>query len=233
MSHGGSGVEYSGSIRNYDGSPITSFKDILEFAFGDECMVQGHDNAAGLYFFDLTPDEFAHRFSKALFSSYWDTVEDVSPVAIGEKEYSVDFEMDADDVDAGFVSRMTFFDHYSGYGFAPVTVLIHGIHVSAEGFKTMGKNSLSWKISGDDVEYVKFKISDNDQLLKEMDDIDFGFTSDKVVSIDAICTFGINVYKGVAFPQCVVKDYDLFIYEIDNFNDEGFDEDDLDLDLGI
>ena len=35
--------------------------------------------------------------------------------AIGEKIYTVDFEIDADNVDAGFVSRMTFFDHYPPY----------------------------------------------------------------------------------------------------------------------
>lgn len=233
MSSSGGGLEYSGSIRNYDGSPISSFKDVLEFAFGDNCMVQGHDNAAGIYFFDLTPDEFELTFSKALFSSYWDTIEDVSATAIGEREYNVDFEIDADDVDAGFVQRMSYFDHYSGYGFAPVTVLIHGIHVDVENFKTMGKNSLSWKICGDGVEYVKFKIQEDDPLLKEMDDIDFGFTTDKVAYIDAICTFGINVYKGVAYPQCVVKDYDLTTYRINNFNDEGFDDDDCDLDLDL
>ena len=232
LSHDGSGTEYSGSIRNYDGSPITSFKDVLEFAFGDECMVQGHDNAAGLYFFDLTPDEFAHRFSKALFSSYWDTVEDVSTVAIGDKEYNVDFEIDADDVDTGFVSRMTFFDHYSGYGFAPVTVLIHNIPVDAENFKTMGKNSLSWKICGDGVDYVKFKIPEDDVLLRAMDDLDFGCTMypEEGKLIDAICTFGINIYKGVAYPQCIVKDYEIVGEYVKEYED---DDCDLDLDLGI
>ena len=225
-------TKYSGSIRNYDGSPITSFKAVLEFAFDEKCNVQGHDNAAGLIFDGLSPDEFANQFSKALFSSYWDTVEDVSSVAIGEKEYVVDFEIDADDVDAGFVSRMTFFDHYSGYGFAPVTVLIRNIPVDAENFKTIGKNSLSWKVSCDGVEYVKFKIPEDDILLRSMDDLDFGYTSypEEGKLIDAICTFGINIYKGVAYPQCVVKDYEIVGEYVKEYED---DDCELDLDLGI
>ena len=200
ISQDGGGLEYSGSIRNYDGSPITSFKAVLEFAFEDKCNVQGHDNAAGVLFNDLSPDEFADQFSKALFSSYWDTVEDVSPVAIGEKEYNVDFEIDSNDVDVGFIQNMTFFDHYSGYGFAPVTALVCNIPVDIENFKTMGKNSLSWKISVDGVDFVKFKIDRTDHLLQLLDDLDLGCTtySEKGYLVDAICTFSMNVYKGVA-----------------------------------
>ena len=93
----------------------------------------------------------------------------------------------------------------------------------------MGKNSLSWKICGDGVDYVKFKIPENDALLKEIDEIDFGFTTDKIVCIDVICTFGINVYKGVAYPQAVVKDYE--IREVKKV--ESSDDDDWDLDLEI
>lgn len=224
-----SGYKYSGSIRNYDGSPITSFKNVLQIAFGVECMVSGHDNAAGIYFFDISPDEFEKRFSKVLFEAYYDAVDDISTTPIGEKEYSVDFEIDANEVDVGFVQRMAFFDHYSGYGFAPVTVLIHGIQVDAENFKTMGKNSLSWKICGDGVDYVKFKIQKDDVLLKEVDDIDFGFTTDKVIYIDAICTFGINVYKGEAHAQAIIKDYELIgIKEKEKNETEDWD---LDLDF--
>ena len=234
MSQDGGWLEYSGSIRNYDGSPIVSLKSIIEAALNDKCTISGHNNAAGIIFRDTTPDCFAECFSSAYNitkglvdffadNGYKPDVE-MPDVTIGEKVYNVDFEIDADDVDTGFVSRMTFFDHYSGYGFAPVTVLIHNIPVDAENFKTMGKNSLSWKISGDGVDYVKFKIPEDDALLKEMDDLDFGYTSDNVVSIDAVCTFGINVYKDVAYPQCIVKDYDLITYEIQNSTDE----DDLD-----
>jgi single-stranded-DNA-specific exonuclease len=223
---------FSGSIRNYDGSPIESIKDLLSCVFQKDGFFQGHDNAMGGSVLSPAPNDNAGFFADLIEGYIHKNIvfaDGLQNTAIGEKVYNVDFEIDADDVDAGFVSRMTFFDHYSGYGFAPVTALIHGIHVDAENFKTMGKNSLSWKICGDGVDYVKFKIQEDDPLLKEMDDIDFEFTTDKVAYIDAICTFGINVYKGVAYPQAVVKDYTLTTYNINNPSDD----DDWDLDLEI
>lgn len=223
---------FSGSVRNYDGSPIESIKDLLSCVFQKDGDFMGHDNACGGSVLSPTSNDDAGFFADLIEGYIHKNIiytNDFQNAAIGEKIYDVDFEIDADNVDAGFVSRMTFFDHYSGYGFAPVTVLIHGIEVDPENFKTMGKNSLSWKISGDGVDYVKFKIPENDVLLKEIDEIDFGFTTDKVVCIDAICTFGINVYKGVAYAQAVVKDYE--IREVKEV--ESSDDDDWDLDLEI
>lgn len=224
---------FSGSVRNYDGSPIESIKDLLSCVFQKDCVAMGHANAHGLSVLSPTPNDDAGFFADLIEGYIHKNIvfaDGFQNAAIGEKIYDVDFEIDADDVDTGFVSRMTFFDHYSGYGFAPVTVLIHGIQVDPENFKTMGKNSLSWKICGDGVDYVKFKISENDALLKEIDEIDFGFTTDKVVCIDAICTFGINVYKGVAYAQAVVKDYEIReVKEIESSDDD----DDWDLDLEI
>ena len=243
ISQDGGWLEYSGSIRNYDGSPIVSLKSIIEAALNDKCTISGHNNAAGIIFRDTTPDYFAECFSSAYNitkglvdfftdNGYKPDVE-IPDIAIGEKIYDVDFEVDADDVDAGFVSRMTFFDHYSGYGFAPVTVLIRNIPVDAENFKTMGKNSLSWKVSGDGVEYVKFKIPEDDVLLRAMDDLDLGCTTypEDGKLIDAICTFGINIYKGVAYPQAIVKDYEIVGSYASEYNE--YDDDELDLDLGI
>lgn len=183
-----------------------------------------HDNAAGFSVLSPTPDDRADIFGEMIEeyirknTIYADINQNVS---IGERIYNVDFEIDAENVDVGFVQNMAFFDHYSGYGFAPVTVLIHGIQVDAENFKTMGKNSLSWKVIDEDngVSYVKFKIDKNtDELIQKIDDIDWDSESDygelidgfgKVYLIDAICTFGINVYKGEAHAQAIVKDYDL------------------------
>ena len=225
---------FSGSVRNYDGSPIESIKDLLSCVLHNDCVAMGHANAHGLSVLSPTPNDDAGFFADLIEGYIHKNIvfaDGFQNAAIGEKIYDVDFEVDADNVDAGFVSRMTFFDHYSGYGFAPVAVLIHGIEVDPENFKTMGKNSLSWKISGDGVDYVKFKISEDDALLKEIDEIDFGFTTDKVVCIDAICTFGINVYKGVAYPQAIIKDYEIReIKEVEPNND---DDDDWDLDLEI
>lgn len=223
---------FSGSVRNYDGSPIESIKDLLSCVFQKDGNFVGHDNAMGGSVLSPTPNDDAGFFADMIEGYiHKNTIfaDGFQNAAIGEKIYAVDFEIDAEDVDAGFVSRMTFFDHYTGYGFAPVTVLIYGIHVDSEHFDTMGKNSLNWKIHSDGVDYVKFKVPKDDLLLKEIDEIDFGFTTDKVVCIDAICTFGINIYKGVAYPQAIIKDYSV----TDVRDKEPEDDDDWDLDLEI
>jgi single-stranded-DNA-specific exonuclease len=227
---------YSGSIRNYDGSPISSFKAVLEFAFENKCDAQGHDNAAGFRYYDnLVPDEFEKQFSTALFSSYWDTIEDVSPVAIGEKEFQIDFSIPADALDAGFIQKLHWFERYSGCGFAPVTALVTGIKVCQENFKTIGKNTFNWKISDEDtgVSFVKFKIDrQTDELVQKLDDFDIGATTyfDTGYVIDAICTFGLNVYNGEIHPQAVIKDYVIR----DTFKKESFDDDDdFDLDFDL
>ena len=224
-------LEYSGSIRNYDGSPISDFKYILGLAFGNNCDVQGHANAAGFKFKDINPDDFASRFTQALFSSEHENEEDIPDVAIGERLYNVDFQIDADSLDAGFVQKMHLFEHYSGYGFATATALVTGIKVSSENFRTMGKNTFNWKIYDEDtgVTYVKFKVDkENDELVNKFDNCDLGATyyDDVGYVINAICTFGLNIYKGEIHCQCIVKDYeivDLFTKEVDDFDDFDFD----------
>lgn len=221
------GSEFVGSIRNYDGSPINSFKDVLEAALGDSCNVQGHDNSAGILFKADTLNDFSESFSSIIDNSNM-----TSDIAIGEKIYDIDFQIKADSVDAGLIKKLHIFEHYSGYGFAPVTALVTGIVVSSENFQTMGKNTFNWKIYDEDngVSYVKFKIDkDSDELIQKFDDIDLGATwySDNGYVINAICTFGLNVYKGEIHPQAIIKDYAI----VDTYTKEVEEDDDFDFDF--
>ena len=214
-----------GSIRNYDGSPIESFKELLEAAFKNDATVAGHDNSAGIRMYHVDPDISASLIKEHL--------SDETLAKIGSKEYLVDFSIPADSVDVGFIKNLHVFEKYSGYGFPQVTALVTGIKVSSENFNTMGKNSFNWKISDEDngVSYVKFRINKSDDaLVQKFDDIDIGATSysDEGYIIDAICTFGLNVYKGEIHCQAIVKDYIIvgtFEKGSDNENDLDFDFD--------
>ena len=160
-------------------------------------------------------------------------VDDADGVSVGDRLYQVDFQVDASQVDEAFVNSLVYFENYSGFGFAPVTVLVKGIKVDQSNFRTMGKNSLNWKIYDEllGVSYVKFKVDKRtDELLENLDDIDLGYTSypDKCVTINAICSFGLNIYKGVIHYQAIVKDYD--VVEV---SDKGMYDSDWDLDIDL
>lgn len=226
--NGKSEVFNTGSIRNYDNSPIESFKELLEASFGEGVNVSGHDNAAGIRLNNMNPDDVADAIAKNI-------REDVMS-KIGVKEFLVDFSIPAERVDAGFINWMHYFEHYTGFGFAPVTALVTGIKVCQENFSVVGKNSFNWKVYDDEnnVTYIKFKVDpDNDALMKWQDNFDIGAIcySDDLLEIDAICTFGLNVYKGEIHPQAIVKDYIIKdFYTKTDFDNED-DEDNFDLEF--
>lgn len=222
-------LEYTGSLRNYDGSPIESFKKLLDDSLGDGIIVSGHDNAAGVNFICGYND---------IAEAVYEKLSQKEIENIGTKKFDVDFQIDAGDVGPGLIQKLSFFDNYSGKGFNQVTVLVTGIKVNNSNFKTMGKNSLCWKISNDGVDFVKFKVTKEDQLIQKLDDYDWDseedygclyddFNTDYYI-IDAICTFGINTYKGVSYPQAIVKDYQI-VGKIQVDNEDDFDLDDLEV----
>lgn len=220
----------TGSIRNYDGSPIESFKELLESAFENDVSVAGHDNSAGIRMYHTSPDIIAELIKEHL--------SDEILAKIGTKEYNVDFMISAEEIDAGFVQIMHQFEKYSGYGFPQVTALVTGIKVCQDNFKTMGKNSFNWKIAVEEtgVTYVKFKVDrESDELVQELDDIEWDSERDygklyenNMYLINAICTFGLNVYNGEIHPQCIIKDYTIIEQLTPTFDDSDFD---LDFDL--
>ena len=226
---------FHGSVRNYDGSPIPSVKQLLSDIFQNDGRFAGHAGACGGSVLATQLGSNAGFYAEIIEEYINNHSVSSGTVAVGDKTYSLDFSIPADALDAGFIQKLHWFERYSGYGFVPVTALVTGIKVCQENFKTMGKNTFNWKISDEDtgVSFVKFKIDkDTDELIQKFDDFDIGATnwSDTGYVIDAICTFGLNVYNGEIHAQAVVKDYIVR----GEFKKESFDDDDdLDLDFDL
>lgn len=235
-------VWYHGSARNYDGSPLTSFKQLLSDIFHNDGDFRGHNNAFGASILSTTLGSEASFYAEII-EDYFDNhkISSNSNVKIGDKVYQLDFSIPAESVDAGLIQKLHWFERYSGFGFSPVTALVTDIKVSSENFKTMGKNTFNWKISDDDtgVSYVKFKIDKNaDELVQKFDDFEWDSECDygklyndfgKSYVVNAICTFGLNVYNGEIHAQAIVKDY-IIVSEYQKGPEED-DDDDLDLDF--
>ena len=223
---------FHGSVRNYDGSPIPSIKQLLSDIFQNDGRFAGHAGACGGSVLATQLGSNAGFYAEIVEEYINNHFVSSGAVAVGDKTYSLDFSIPADALDAGFIQKLHWFERYSGFGFAPVTALVTGIKVCEENFKTMGKNTFNWKISDDEtgVSFVKFKIDkDTDELIQKFDDVDLGATTyfDTGYVIDAICTFGLNVYNGEIHPQAIVKDY----YIVGEFKKESFDDSDDDFDL--
>lgn len=226
---------FHGSVRNYDGSPIPSVKQLLTDIFQNDGDFRGHNNAFGASVLATQLGSNAGFYAEIIEEYINNHSVSNGTVAVGDKTYSLDFSIPAEALDAGFIQKLHWFERYSGYGFAPVTALVTGIKVCQENFKTMGKNTFNWKISDEDtgVSFVKFKIDRaTDELIQKFDDVDLGATTyfDTCYVIDAICTFGLNVYNGEIHAQAVVKDYVIR----NTFKKESFEDDDnFDLDFDL
>lgn len=217
------GINFSaGSMRNYADSPIDNLKSVLMSTCLFE-FVQGHDNSAGVGIYDYDIQKIPSVFESVLF--------DDIKANIGSKSNKVDFALSLDNVDLPLCKSMSVFDKYTGYGFPEVTVFIADIPVNNDNFAVMGKNSKAWKVKiNDDVSIVKFKLSENDELLSAMDDVDFESVETKL-SMDIVCTLRLNNYNGVISAQCIVKDYELHRYICTDGDDiwwDGLFEDDID-----
>ena len=219
----GNEVTFTGSARNYDGSPIINFKQLLSDAFQNDGKFLGHNNAFGVFLSAADSDIYAKLVE--------DKIDKNLITKIGQKVYVVDFAVDASDVDLKLVKELAYFDHYTGFGFKEVLVLVKNIAVCDENFSLMGKNVFSWKITDDDIGYVKFRIPDDDPLKTAIDDIDFS-EDKKLFSVDAICRFGFNVYNGTIYAQGIVKDYEMRQIECKTDNEQyNNEEDNWDLDF--
>lgn len=227
---------FHGSVRNYDGSPIPSIKQLLSDIFQNDGSFQGHAGACGGSVLATQLGSNAGFYADIIEEYINNHSVSSGSVAVGDKTYNLDFSVHAEALDAGFIQKLHWFERYSGFGFAPVTALVTGIKVCEENFKTMGKNTFNWKISDDEtgVNFVKFKIDkSNDELIQKFDDMDLGATTyfDTGYVIDAICTFGLNVYNGEIHAQAIVKDY--VVREEFKKKSFGDDDDDFDLDFDL
>lgn len=197
---------YGGSCRNFDNSPIESLKDLLMSTNTFE-FVQGHDNAAGI----SIPRENVIKSIEICN----EMLKDIDFT----KCYNVDFDIDINDLNVGFIKEIDDMKELFGTGIKEPLIHIKNIEVYSEDILVMGKSKNSWKITNDSFAFVKFGVdTEKDKLLKEYyktlekeekNEEEFGHstTSMCVGKMDVVGTVSINNYNGILTPQIIVKDY--------------------------
>ena len=183
----------SGSCRNFDGSPIPDFKELI-LQTGSFEFCSGHGNAAGL---GILPENV--EMAKAKFKELLNDVNFDLPTPC-------DFEMDFVDMDIRFIMDIAQYDWLWCTGIKEPKIAVTNIAVQRRDIKVQGKDMNSIAFEVESVKYVAFKLKEDNPLLVFANG--WGDPEDELV-FDAVVTCGINTYNGISQCQCMIEDVEV------------------------
>lgn len=188
-------VYWSGSGRNFDNSPIDSFKELLDKSGLFE-YVAGHDNAFGL--------KIKGENVKAAIEYCNDVCKDID-----FSTYKCDFGLDYEnDLDLLFIRDVDNLKNYIGAGLKEPLVFLSDVILKRDEGEICGKEMSTWRFTvpdHDDIVIIKFLNKPNDKVLKWLED-DSG--SDEMI-INVVCKVAFNEFNKIVTPQVQVIDYDV------------------------
>lgn len=190
----------AGSGRAFNNCPVLDFRGLAE-----QCpfvnFAQGHNSAFGVELNGNKIDEAYDWFNEQL--------QDISM----EKIYFADFIIDIDDLDIGFIQAIDNHQHVWGHGVGEPVVAIENITISRSDVNVQGKNFDSIAFMINDIKFVMFKMSETDSLLEWASSWE---EDESEVTLSAIVEVGLNEYKGIYTPQCMIKEYKITGQTIQN-----------------
>lgn len=183
-------VVYGGSARNVDNSPIISFKDVINssnaFNWG-----KGHANAFGINLDFDRKDDALNSLNNILKDIDYDST------------YRCDFILNLNEISTKFITDLVFFENIIGQGIEEPRVAVENIKVTRDEFNIIGKNSDTIKFKIGDVEYVKFKCDDRNELFNWLNSC---WNDGDGVTINIVGRPGINEYGGTKTMQVIIDD---------------------------
>jgi single-stranded-DNA-specific exonuclease len=183
-------ILYGGSGRNFDNSPIDSFKGFLD-ELGLFEYVNGHQSAFG---FSINRDNITQAIE--LCNKKLNNIDFT-------KCYQVDFEINANELTIGFIKSIDDLKHMFGTGIKEPYVMIKDVTLFKEDIQIMGKNQNSWKQIDEGFAFVKFNCSEDDIVLNYVKS-----NNEKPIGINVIGKVIINNYNGILTPQIIIEDYE-------------------------
>lgn len=179
-----------GSARNYDGSPVKDFKGLVN-SVGLFNFAQGHSGAFGVNIDKNKLDNAKVALNEALnHIEYDDTI-------------YVDFILDPYDLDSDFFQTLDRNQWIWGHGISEPLVAVEGVEVATDEISIIGKdkNSISFFVNG--VKYCKFKLSQDDMLLRLANE-----ASGDYIKLNVVGECSINEYAGTRTAQMIINDYE-------------------------
>ncbi len=203
-------IVYGGSARNWDGSPIEDFKQIVNST--GLMKGAGHANAFGC--FDLNVDDLDNVKDK--FNYILDDIE-------YEDTFNVDYILDIDDVDISLIRELNSFNNLLGQGIPEPYIAIENITLNRDNIEIIGKKEDTIKFYINDIEYVQFKCDNGNELYDWLNDT---WSDESIATINIVGEPCMNEYKGTIKPQIKIKD--LEIISTSNNSDKDNIDDDFD-----
>lgn len=195
---------FSGSIRNFNDSPLTDLKGFLK-SLGYVAWIQGHANAAGI---GLSKKQLEKTIilSNEKLKGY-----DFSP------EHLIDFEFDYSDLSELREILLPLYSlrHYYGQGLSETKILIKNVKVNSSKISFFGARENSdkknnWKFElTEGIDVLNFRADDEDYIYKQFANNDGSAWDGVDVFMDVVVKVGRTEYNGESRWCMIVEEYEV------------------------
>jgi len=187
-------IIFEGSARNINNSYIEDLKGFLEeTGLFEYCT--GHSNALGI--------GIKKENIKPAIKLINEKLQNVDC----EQYCLVDFIIDAEDLDIKFIKELDDLKDVYGQKVEESKIVIKNIEVCINHVQLFEKTNTTMKfIYNDSINFIKFKIDENDEILKIKKDED---RSGEVLTLNVIGKASINNFNGILSPQIMIEKYEI------------------------
>jgi len=195
---------FSGSIRNFNNSPLTDLKSFLK-SIGYVAWIQGHANAAGI---GLTKKQLIKtiELSNEKLKDY-----DFSPISLIDFEFDY---LDLSNLDDNFLLSLYDLRFYYGQKIDEAKILIKNININSNNISFFAAREASekknnWKFElKEGIDIIKFRADDNDYILDKFGKSDFNWSGVEFKT-NMIFKIGRTEFNGEQRWCMLVEDYEI------------------------
>ena len=137
-----------------------------------------------------------------------------------DSTYNVDFILDAEDVDTGFVYEVSKLEDVVCQGIEDAMVAVENISLTRDCFEIFGKNEDTISFTINDIKYIQFRCKEGNKLY---DFLQNAWDKNDSVEFHIVGKPSINEYNGVRTPQIIIEDVLVTKESIISSNDDNED----------
>ena len=185
------GKIYSGSARNYKNSYVLDLKKDIANS-GLVIKTAGHGNAFGVEIYE-------HNVPKLI-----DYFEEIYADTTSNKTFFVDYIFN--EIPFSIVREINEMKALFS-NFVDTPYLASNINISAKDIQVLASQNgnLRFVFNMDNVEYVKFKISEDDEIIKILDKAN----ENDILNLNMVGKANVSFFGGTASPQFIIEDYEV------------------------